>query len=105
MPSRQAGAWRLGRPEVPFRLGQLTLNAAHVMRLKHLSDACGGWIVFDDATEESFVPANLWNSMYSAYKATGESTDAGQDPPVVTDRLGVGYNDEPTSTRSGAAAH
>jgi hypothetical protein len=56
----------------PFRIGQLTLNSAHVTRLKQLSDSCGGWIVFDDSTEESFAPVGLWGSMYSAHKATSE---------------------------------
>lgn len=55
----------------PCRLGQLTLSSVQVTRLKQLSDSCGGWIVFDDATEESFASASLWNSMYSAYKVAG----------------------------------
>jgi hypothetical protein len=56
----------------PFRIGQLTLSPAHVTRLKQLSDSCGGWIVFDDVTEESFVPVSRWGRMYSAYKTTSE---------------------------------
>ena len=56
----------------PFRLGRLTLTSVHVTRLKQLCDLCGGWIVFDDAAEESFASASLWNSIYSAHKVTGE---------------------------------
>jgi hypothetical protein len=44
----------------PFRYGYLILTPAHVQKLKALSDACGGWIRFDDAQEECFVPIEKW---------------------------------------------
>jgi hypothetical protein len=50
--------------EGPFRYGQLDLTDAHVERLRGLSDACGGWIVFDSAGEETFVPISHWNDIY-----------------------------------------
>jgi len=56
----------------PFQIGQLTLGPAHVTQLRQWSEACGGWIVFDDATEDSFVSVSRWGSMYSAYKAASE---------------------------------
>jgi hypothetical protein len=48
----------------PFRYGHLTLTAAHVEKLKALSNACGGWIRFDDHLEESFVPIEQWLEQY-----------------------------------------
>ena len=49
--------------EGPFRYGQLDLTGKHVERLKYLSDACGGCIVFDSAREETFVPIRHWNDI------------------------------------------
>jgi hypothetical protein len=48
----------------PFQYGHLTLTAEHTQRLKALSEACGGWIKFDEDTEESFVPTARWLEQY-----------------------------------------
>jgi hypothetical protein len=48
----------------PFRYGHLTLTIAHVEKLRALSNACGGWITFDDTFEESFVPLEQWAEQY-----------------------------------------
>jgi hypothetical protein len=42
--------------------GHLTLSDAHCERLRELSKACGGWIVFDDETEETWVPLAEWET-------------------------------------------
>ena len=60
--------------EAPFLYGNLLLNPAHVARLKQLSDACGGWIFFDDAREETFASADLWNCIYSARRSQWKAT-------------------------------
>jgi hypothetical protein len=44
----------------PFRYGYLTLTIEHVEKLRALSNACDGWIVFDDNLEESFVSMGQW---------------------------------------------
>jgi hypothetical protein len=44
----------------PCRYGDLTLTTAHIQKLKALSDACGGWIRFDDEQDECFVPMESW---------------------------------------------
>ena len=44
----------------PFKYGQLQLTNEHVQRLAQLSDRCGGWIVFHEEQEESFVPLDAW---------------------------------------------
>ena len=55
--------WR-GVVEEPFRYGQLDLNVDHIARLQRLSEACGGWIVFDGDREETFVPIDYWKIIY-----------------------------------------
>lgn len=39
-----------------FRYGQLDLTIDHIAQPQRLSEACRGWIVFDDDKEETFVP-------------------------------------------------
>lgn len=46
--------------ESPIPYGRLQLTSAHTKRLKELSQICGGWIRFDDTTEEQFVPFSVW---------------------------------------------
>jgi hypothetical protein len=55
--------WR-GVVEGPFRYGQIELTVAHIERLRRLSQACGGWIVFDPDKEETFVPFDRWQRIY-----------------------------------------
>lgn len=55
--------WR-GVVDGPFRYGQLDLTADHVAHLHRLSDACGGWIVFDADKEETFVSIDHWARIY-----------------------------------------
>jgi hypothetical protein len=55
--------WR-GVIEGPYRYGQLDLTADHIERLRRLSEACDGWIVFDAGREETFVPIDPWKSVY-----------------------------------------
>jgi hypothetical protein len=35
--------------------------------LRRLSEACGGWIVFDDVTEETWVNRSDWDRRFSAW--------------------------------------
>jgi len=46
----------------PFEYGFLNLTAEHTKKLRSLSEACGGWIIFAD--EEQFIPLNRWRTMY-----------------------------------------
>ena len=52
--------------------GQLAFTEAHRQELKSLSESIGGWIVFDDEREESFVSCEQWKQMLS--KRNGEQT-------------------------------
>jgi hypothetical protein len=50
----------------PRKYGRLDITDDHTARLKELSDACGGWIIFDDEKGETFVPADEWLLLYQA---------------------------------------
>jgi len=58
-----ASIWR-GIVEGPFRYGQFDLTVDHIERLQRLSEACGGWVVFNDDKEETFVPIDRWKNIY-----------------------------------------
>jgi hypothetical protein len=42
------------------------LSAAERAQLQRLSDACGGWIVFDASAGETWLPRAEWASMFAA---------------------------------------
>ncbi|MBV9493279.1 MAG: hypothetical protein JOZ54_03450 [Acidobacteria bacterium] len=46
--------------------GGYSLTREEVAELRALSDACGGWIVFDDTTWETWVPLDEWQRRFSA---------------------------------------
>ena len=51
--------------EGPRQYGRLDITPEHIVRLRELSDSCGGWIYFDESTEQTFIPASNWDKMYS----------------------------------------
>jgi len=51
--------------EGPRRYGRLDITADHISKLRTLSDACGGWIVFDDETEATLIGLGEWRNLYS----------------------------------------
>ena len=53
----------------PFLYGRLDLTPEHILKLTEFSRICGGWIVFDDEREESFVPMDEWLSRVAAFNA------------------------------------
>jgi hypothetical protein len=57
------------------KYGRLELTEAHRMRLRELSDGCGGWIVFDDNTEETWLPRAEWEERFSARSSAGGTFD------------------------------
>jgi hypothetical protein len=48
----------------PRKYGRLEITVEHIAKLKELSDACGGWIMFDDEKGETFVPLDEWLRIY-----------------------------------------
>ncbi len=47
-------------------LGSMPLAKEEVLQLRALSQRCGGWIYFDEKTEETFIPANRWLALVSS---------------------------------------
>jgi len=50
--------------EGPKNYGRLQIQEEHIHELKKLSDACDGWVYFDDSTEETFIPLAEWQKKY-----------------------------------------
>ena len=44
--------------------GRLRITGNHIRKLKELSDACGGWIIFIDGNGETFVSMEEWLCLY-----------------------------------------
>ena len=50
----------------PMRYGRLDLTEHEIQTLRQKSDACGGWIHFDEDTGEQWLPLADWETLYSA---------------------------------------
>jgi hypothetical protein len=48
--------------------GRLELTDEHRSRLRQLSDECGGWVVFDEVTEETWLPTAEWQARFGLWK-------------------------------------
>ncbi len=46
--------------------GLIALTETQRITLRTLSERCGGWIVFDDDLEETWLPLDNWRRVYSA---------------------------------------
>ena len=53
----------------PSRFGQIDISEEQLERLRTLSEHCGGWIVFDDVHEETWVPMQRWKALYAASRS------------------------------------
>ena len=49
--------------------GRLTFSQEKRTKLRELSDACGGWIVFGEPSEETWVPAAEWERLFNLWAA------------------------------------
>ena len=45
------------------------LNDSDLAKLKWLSNACGGWIVFHETSGCAFVPLSEWTRMFAEHEA------------------------------------
>jgi hypothetical protein len=52
----------------PRDYGRIRISDADAVQLLALSNACRGWIVFDDLTEETWVPLATWLSDFAQRK-------------------------------------
>lgn len=52
--------------------GRASFSDAEIAKLKALSDACGGWIIFDDTTEQTFVTLPEWSRIFAEHESVRE---------------------------------
>ena len=50
--------------------GRLDLTGQQRTRLRQLSDACGGWIVYDQLAGETWVPMAEWQQRFTTWQQT-----------------------------------
>lgn len=55
----------------PGRYGRLDVNEVHIQRLRELSQKCGGWVYWDESTNETYLPSNEWKVLYDAWQRSG----------------------------------
>ena len=53
----------------PFKVGLHQIARDEIEQLRRLSADCGGWIVFDQEHEETFVPRDVWLAHYATLNA------------------------------------
>jgi hypothetical protein len=58
--------------------GRPKLTSVQVTDLKALSNACHGWIVFRDDTEETYLPLPEWENRFAAWSSRNDSD---REPP------------------------
>lgn len=54
--------------EGPRRYGQLDVTAEQLSKLRELSATCGGWVYWDEATCETFIPMAQWLEKYAQWR-------------------------------------
>ena len=64
---------------VRSRYGRLDITSKQRERLMALSEQCGGWIVFDNEQEESWLPHEAWKVRFAAWRQRKPVQD---DPSV-----------------------
>jgi hypothetical protein len=64
MQGLEFALWR-AVAEGPRRYGHLDITVDHISKLRSLSNACGGWIVFDVETEETLIGLGEWQKLYA----------------------------------------
>jgi hypothetical protein len=52
----------------PRKYGRLQITLNHTSRLRRLSEAAGGWIIFDETEEELLLPMGEWKRRFNEWK-------------------------------------
>ena len=60
--------WAALQGEMP-QYGRLKFLPQHLQQLGELSRHCGGWIVFHDDTQETWLPLQDWQAAYASWRA------------------------------------
>ncbi len=58
----------------PCQFGRLFLDPGHIRRLRELSERCGGWIVFEDGDDETWVPLGEWTELFAQHSKRASLT-------------------------------
>jgi hypothetical protein len=53
------------------------LDDSDIAKLKWLSNACGGWIVFHETSGRAFVPLSEWTRIFAEHEAERGSASQG----------------------------
>ncbi len=56
----------------PRQYGLLVITENHIAELQSLSKACGGWIIFDERLEETWVSLSEWEVRYNPSRGSFE---------------------------------
>jgi hypothetical protein len=59
--------WEAASGQLPS-YGRLEFDERQIVRLRALSSACGGWIVFDEASEETWISMPDWLNRFDEWK-------------------------------------
>ncbi len=55
----------------PRKYGRISIQRKHINELRNRSAACGGWIIFDDNSEETWLPMDEWKNRYDSEAKDG----------------------------------
>jgi hypothetical protein len=62
--------------------GHLRITDEHSRKLKSLSDAAGGWIVFDEQREETWMPFVPWEAQFKHWRSVTTRLQDSAVPPM-----------------------
>ncbi len=51
--------------------GRVLFGPEKVGRLKDLAQGCGGWIIFDETSGETWLPMSEWEQRFAEWKSRG----------------------------------
>ena len=54
--------------EGPGRYGRAQIDQARIQMLRDLSQRCGGWVYWNDETDETFIPMREWEELYDEWR-------------------------------------
>jgi hypothetical protein len=74
MQGLEFALWQAITGQLP-RYGRLVFDDQQLARLRNLSSECAGWIAFDEARGETWIPMSDWLRLFSEWKASGGIAD------------------------------
>lgn len=56
----------------PKTYGRIEITDEHIAKPKELSNNCGGWIVWDEESEETWITIEDWITHFQAWKDSNQ---------------------------------